>query len=104
MFDRFKNYKTKFSNFWQRMSDDRRGITTSEFWLSLGTVLSTTAGCLFGVLKPLPAGILTTAVVIGYTLSRGIAKRKPKDDDDYNDDHGGDPYERRAWEKHKQRK
>jgi hypothetical protein len=72
MFDRF-------TNFWQRVSDDNRGITTSEFWMSLGTVLSTTAGCLFGVLKPLPAGIITAAVVIGYTLSRGLAKRHKGD-------------------------
>jgi len=43
--------------------------------MSLGTILTTVATTLFGVMKPIPAGIITTAVVLGYTLSRGIAKR-----------------------------
>jgi hypothetical protein len=76
MFERFKNFKTKFSNFWQRASDEQRGITTSEFWLTGVTIATTTGGFLFGVLKPIPAACVSAAVVIGYTISRGLAKRK----------------------------
>lgn len=81
----------RLSNFWQRATDERRGITTSEFWMTLGTLLTTVTGTLFGILKPVPAGIVTALIVFGYCISRGLAKRHDRD----NDDEGA--YERRAW-------
>lgn len=71
----FTRARRRLNAFWQKAADERRGITTSEFWMSLGTILTTVASTLFGIMKPIPAGIITTAIVIGYTLSRGIAKR-----------------------------
>ena len=53
--------------------------------MTLGTLLTTVAGSLFGVMKPVPAGIITAAIVIGYCLSRGLAKRKRRSFDDYNE-------------------
>lgn len=59
------------------MADQQRGITTSEFWMSLATIISTMAGALFGFLPKNNACIVLAIIVVGYTLSRGIAKRKP---------------------------
>ena len=73
----------RFVKFWQRMSDEKRGITTSEFWMSLGSLISTVAGVLFGILPIKYAVIVSSLITIGYCLSRGLAKRKPDDNNTY---------------------
>lgn len=81
----YHDARSRLAAYWQRASDQRRGVTTSEFWMTLGTLLTTVAGTLFGIMKPIPAGIVTTAIVIGYCISRGLAKRKPRPGDYYNE-------------------
>ncbi len=53
-----------------------RGYQTTEFWMTLTTILTSVAGCLFGVLPKYSASMVTAAVVVGYSLSRGLAKQR----------------------------
>jgi Flp pilus assembly protein TadB len=75
MFARFNDIIARLIRMWQKASDDGRGITTSEFWLSLGTIMTTQAGVTFAGFPPVFAGLFLVAVCVSYTLSRGIAKR-----------------------------
>jgi len=54
----------------------RRGITTSEFWLTLGSSISMLAGGLFGILPPTTAALVLGGVVATYIASRGFIKVK----------------------------
>lgn len=64
----------------------KRGIYTSEFWMSLGTLIATVTGVIYGVLPRIPATLVVGFIVVGYVISRGIAKNN-YDEDTY------DPYD-----------
>jgi hypothetical protein len=53
----------------------KRGYQTSEFWLTLGSLIATVTGVIYGVLPKTPATIVVGAIVIGYCIGRGIAKQ-----------------------------
>ena len=68
-----------------KKTEERRGIRTTEFWLSAVTAL---LGLLIGagIVNPEGAGALNQTVGIagaaltslGYSVSRGMAKQKPE--------------------------
>lgn len=64
-----KRFRKRLAIFWSKLSFDQRGITTSEFWLSGITIISTVTGLLTGH----KAGVVS-AVVAAYAISRGLKK------------------------------
>ncbi len=53
----------------------RRGIHTSEFWLTVATAAGSVAASLQGVLPPRYAAIAGATATGLYAVSRGLAKR-----------------------------
>lgn len=56
----------------------RPGFHTSEFLVTLATVIGSAATAMQGSLSPHWAGIFSTAAVIAYAISRGLAKVEPR--------------------------
>ena len=51
-----------------------RGYQTTEFWITLSTIISTIAGALFTSV-PWKVALLVIAIIsTGYVISRGLAK------------------------------
>lgn len=54
----------------------KEGYKTTEFWLTILTVLSGIVST-YGGLIPGPVGIIVTAIVTaGYSIARGLAKKQ----------------------------
>ncbi|MGE0630922.1 MAG: hypothetical protein AB7O96_00825 [Pseudobdellovibrionaceae bacterium] len=52
----------------------KAGIFTSEFWVTILTVVGSAGASLEGHLDPKWAAIVATISSIAYTISRGLAK------------------------------
>lgn len=52
----------------------KKGIRTTEFWITILTVIGSVAASMEGVLDPKYAAMAASVSTIAYTLSRGFVK------------------------------
>jgi len=61
---------------WHKWTLEGRGITTSEFWLTLTSIVATVGGVMTSLVPPPTAAVTLAILVAAYTISRGFVKIK----------------------------
>lgn len=56
-------------------SNMKPGYKTTEFWITIVSVITSTATGLSGIVEPKFAAILGAIATVGYAISRGLAKQ-----------------------------
>lgn len=59
----------KLRELWDRLALQRRGLATSEFWMTGVAIITTVCGLITG-----SKAIIVSVVVAAYTISRGLKK------------------------------
>lgn len=57
------------------MEQVKPGIKTTEFWMTILTVIASATAGLQGIVDPKIAAVLGAVSTIAYTISRGFAKK-----------------------------
>lgn len=52
----------------------RKGVKTTEFWISVLTIIGSTAASFEGMLDPKYAAVVAGISSVAYTISRAISK------------------------------